>query len=82
MIYARLTFQMHGCQHTALLTDRGWTIIHAAAGAAALLNHICPLHVEKKDGEGQSEFSDRLAHAAADCANRAAEILKGTVNHA
>ena len=64
MVHARLKFTQHGQPQTALLTDRGWTIIHGNPGEISLLNHICPL-----TDPDQAQI----------CAARAAELLRGTI---
>ena len=68
MLYARLKFILSGQPRTALLTDRGWVILHADAGMISLLNHICPIP-EIKDG-----LPDPIDGMAV-CAARAAELL-------
>ncbi len=74
MVYFRLKFTLSGQPRTALLTDRGWTLISGTAGQDALLNHMFPLRP-------MPNCSDAVrADRAAVCAARAAEILRGTID--
>ena len=73
MVYARLKFTLSDQPRTALLTDRGWVILHADSGMNSLLNHICPLPEGSEDG--QPEPTEGIAG----CAARAAELLGGTI---
>jgi hypothetical protein len=74
MVYARLKFTLSGQPRVALLTDRGWTLLHGTAGQNELLNHICPLPVFDKDDGPEWKVT-----AAAAVAHRAIELLGGTI---
>lgn len=73
MVYARLKFFLNDQPRTALLTDRGWTILHADAGMNALLNHICDFRYDPKGTPAGN------GHTAELCADLAAELLGGTI---
>ena len=74
MVHARLKFTLTGQPRTALLTDRGWTLISGTAGQDAMLNHLFPLPLFDAD-----HGPDVRATEAAFVAAEAARLLRGIV---
>jgi hypothetical protein len=69
-VHFRVKFTLADVPRTALLTDRGWTVIHDAGAMAQIFNHICP----PPTADGPVSY--------ADCAAKLAELFRGTAEPA